>query len=118
MLLIVIHFFTVAGRASTFSTELVASLEFTHSHHHEHNDEHQHEHGDIEADANIVHPSLPTEEHTHRHEIVVSGQILYIQSDCYTSFFNIRNLVLYPKFDQAPPQAPFLYGIFRPPIYA
>ncbi|MFZ3231858.1 MAG: hypothetical protein WA160_16750 [Pseudobdellovibrio sp.] len=116
MFFAMIHILAFTGRASAFSTEFIAKFEITHNHHHEHSDDHQHEHDEIELDAKNVYPNLPAEEHTHRHEIVVSSQIPYIQSDTYVYFFNVGALVLYPKFDQVQPQAPFLNGIFRPPI--
>lgn len=118
ILILAVHTFAFAGRASAFSTEFVAKFEITHSHHHDHNDEHKHDHDDSELDAKNVHPNLPTEEHTHRHEIVVSSQIPFILSSNCTPFLRMDKLASYPKLNQEPPQGPFLHGIFRPPIRA
>jgi hypothetical protein len=108
----VIHIFAFAGRASAFYTKVIAKNEITHSH------EHQHEHGEIDHSKNNDHQNLPSQEHTHRHEILVGSQIPFIQSDICTSFLKIENLVIYSKFNQDPHQGPFLSGIFRPPIRA
>ena len=112
------HVFAFSGKTSAFSTELISRFEITHVHHHEHSDEHQHDHDDIELDAENVSTNLPTEKHGHRHEIIVSSQIPYIQSDNCTSFFKLEILPSYPKFNEEPPQNPFLQGILRPPISA
>ncbi len=116
VLLLVTHIFAFSGKASAFSTELITRFEITHIRHHEHSDEHQHDHDDIELVVENASPNLPTEEHSHRREIVVSSQIPYIQSDNWTSFFKIEILPSYPQFNEEPPQGPFLQGILRPPI--
>lgn len=115
-LFVLIHIFGIATRSSAFATEFIAKFEITHSHHHEHSDEHQHEHKNVEFDGENALSKLPTEEHTHQHEVIVSSQILYLPNDSYSCLLKAENLVTYPNLNLEPPQGPFPLGIFRPPI--
>lgn len=114
----VIQIYAFTGRVSAFSAEFIAKFEITHSHHYDHKDHHQHGHDEIELDAKNVHSDIPSEEHTHRHEIIVSSHIPFIQSDTAISSFKVEKLIPYPKLNQEPPQDPCRPGIFRPPILA
>lgn len=94
---------------------VIERFEITHTH--DHSEVHHHDHGDVEIDSGSVSSEGPSDEHTHKREIIVSHQILYILSDICNSLNQTQVLVSYPKYSDDIPQSPFLQGLLRPPIF-
>ncbi|MEK6556463.1 MAG: hypothetical protein AABZ31_14540 [Bdellovibrionota bacterium] len=85
-----------------------SKVEYTHTHNHD--DDHHHEHADHDEPANN-HKEQP-----HQHETLISSQQPFLHSEFLAHVVRLELAAPHSDFDQNPPQTPYIFGIFRPPI--